>query len=192
MTTPEIELFYPENRQQWRDWLTKNHAHKTAVWLVLYKKKANMPTLTWSVAVDEALCFGWIDSVQRKLDEDRSIQYFSKRKSKSTWSKINKLKVEELIAANLMTQSGLESIQIAKQNGSWQILDTVEELVLPDDLVAELSLNEMAMNFFLGLSKSTRKAMLQWLVMAKRTETRQRRIAEIVELATKKQKPKQF
>lgn len=100
--------------------------------------------------------------------------------------------MEELIAANLMTQSGLESIQIAKQNGSWQILDTVEELVMPDDLVAELSLNEMAMDFFLGLSKSTRKAMLQWLVMAKRAETRQRRIAEIVELAAKKQKPKQF
>lgn len=192
MIKPEIETFYPENRQQWRDWLSMNHAQKNAVWLILYKQSSNKRTITWREAVDEALCFGWIDSVKRKMDDESSIQFFSKRKSKSTWSKINKLKVEELIAANLMTQSGLESIQIAKQNGSWQILDNVEELVIPDDLVAELSLNEMARSFFHGLSKSTKKAMLQWLIMAKRAETRQRRIAEIVELAAKKQKPKQF
>jgi len=188
----EIETFYPKNKQQWRKWLEKNHVKKDAIWLVMYKQKAKKPTITWSESVDEALCFGWIDSVKKKLDDERSIQFFSKRKPKSTWSKINKEKVKKLIETKQMTEAGLLCIEIAKQNGSWTILDSVEELEVPGDLETELKLKTNAYDFFFGLSKSTKKGMLQWLVMAKREETRQKRIKEIVELAEKKQKPKQF
>ena len=92
-TQDTIEIFYPESNQHWRAWLEENHIDKNAVWLIFYKKQANKPTLSWSEAVDEALCFGWIDSVKKTLDAERSIQFFSKRKPKSTWSKINKGKI---------------------------------------------------------------------------------------------------
>jgi uncharacterized protein YdeI (YjbR/CyaY-like superfamily) len=172
--------------------LVKNHNQKNAVWLIFYKQSANKPTITWSDAVEEALCFGWIDSIKKRLDEERSIQFFSKRKPKSTWSKINKEKVQKLIDTGQMTKAGLDCIEIAKQNGSWEILDSVEELTIPKDLETKLKSKANAMDYFLSLSKSVRKAMLQWLVLAKQQETRQRRISEIVELAAKKQKPRQF
>jgi uncharacterized protein YdeI (YjbR/CyaY-like superfamily) len=192
MAAGEIETYYPKSKLHWRKWLLKNHSKKEAVWLVFYKKSANKPTLSWSESVDEALCFGWIDSVKKKLDEERSIQFFSKRKPKSTWSKINKDKVEKLIASGEMTQAGLDSVELAKKNGSWNILDSVEELIIPDDLKSALKARSGAMDFFMGLSKSTKKPMLQWLVMAKRAETREKRITEIAELAQQKKKPKQF
>lgn len=187
-----VEIFYPANQAEWRLWLQKNHSSGQSVWVVFYKKKTGKPTITWSQSVDEALCFGWIDSVQKKYDEESSIQFFSKRKAKSTWSKINKEKVKKLTEEGKMTQMGFESIEIAKQNGSWTILDEVEELIIPEDLEAAFKTKLNSKDFFLSLSKSIRKVMLQWLVLAKRPETRQNRITEIVELASKKQKPKQF
>lgn len=192
MPISEVETYYPKTKQQWRKWLLKNHIQKDAVWLIMYKQSADKPTVTWSEAVDEALCFGWIDSIKKKLDEERSIQFFSKRKPKSTWSKINKQKVSNLIDNGIMTKAGLECIEIAKQNGSWTILDSVEELEMPIDLATELNTKVNAMDFFLSLSKTVRKGMLQWIIFAKRPETRQKRINEIVELVDKRQKPKQF
>ena len=185
----EIETYYPQSKQQWREWLVTNHIQKEAVWVIFYKQKTGKPTLTWSDAVDEALCFGWIDSVKKTLDEERFIQYFCKRKPKSTWSKVNKEKVEQLIAKGLMMQAGLDCIEIAKQNGSWEILDSVEALIIPEDLEAALQSHENAMDFFLSLSKSARKAMLHKLVFAKRQETRQKRITQIIELVKKGMKP---
>jgi uncharacterized protein YdeI (YjbR/CyaY-like superfamily) len=142
--------------------------------------------------VDEALCFGWIDSVRKTLDSETFVQFFSKRKPNGTWSRVNKEKIRQLIEAGLMTQAGLESIETAKQNGSWTILDEVEELILPHDLEIEFNTQPGSKDFFLSLSKSVRKAMLQRLVLAKQPETRQKRIREIAELAALKQKPKQF
>ncbi len=188
----DTDMFYPKNRQEWRMWLESNHVEKESVWLIMYMQKANQATVTWSEAVDEALCFGWIDSVKKKLDEHRSIQFFSKRKPKSTWSKINKDKIEKLTESGQMTESGLRCVEIAKQNGSWELLDSVEALVVPEDLETALLSRENAMEFFTGLNKTIKKGMLQWLVLAKRPETRQNRITEIAELAQKKQKPKQF
>ena len=192
MPTIEIETFYPETKQQWREWLAENHIEKNAVWVIFYKKSAIKPGITWSEAVDEALCFGWIDSVKKKLDEERAIQFFGKRKPKSTWSRINKDKVQKLSEAGLIAEAGWACIEQAKQNGSWEILDSVEDLVVPQDLGIELNSRPGAMAFFLSLSKSVRKAVLQWLVLAKRPETRQKRITEIAELASQKKKPKQF
>ena len=192
MPIHEVEIFYPESKQAWRQWLEQNHIRKNAVWVVFYKKAANRPTLSWSDAVDEALCFGWIDSVKKTYDAESAIQFFSKRKPKSTWSKINKDKVERLQEAGLMTQAGLDCIAVAKTNGSWEILDAIEALTLPEDLETALQAKEEALEYFLSLSKSTRKAVLAWLVLARRPETRQKRIAEITECASRKQKPKPF
>ena len=188
----EAEIFYPRTLTAWRKWLEKNHLSKQSVWLVCYNKKSAKKSISWADAVEAALCFGWIDSKKIKIDEETSHQFFSKRKAKSTWSKINKGKVAKLIDEGLMAKSGLEAIAIAKQNGSWAILDEVEELTIPKDLEKALAKKRASKEFFTGLSKSVRKAMLQWIVLAKRPETRKKRIDEIAELASKKLKPKQF
>ena len=146
----------------------------------MYKKDTGVPTVSWSNAVDEALCFGWIDSIRKSLDDEKFIQYYSKRKPKSIWSKINKEKVKQLIDQGLMTEAGLKSIQIAKQNGSWTVLDDVEALKIPVDLEAKFKTRPGSKARFLSLSKSVRKVMLFGLMYAKRPETRQKRIDEIM------------
>ncbi|MCG3167849.1 MAG: hypothetical protein POELPBGB_03648 [Bacteroidia bacterium] len=188
----EIESFCPASRKEWRQWLQKNHQLKQAVWLVQYKKKSAVPSISWSEAVDEALCFGWIDSVRKTLDSEKYIQFFSKRKATSVWSKINKEKVQQLIDKGLMTKAGFATIETAKQNGQWTILDHAEELTIPEDLEKAFKAYKGSKDFFLSLSKSVKKAILQWLVLAKRAETRQNRINEVAELASRKLKPKQF
>jgi uncharacterized protein YdeI (YjbR/CyaY-like superfamily) len=148
MIPENLDNFCPTSRQDWRTWLKKNHKSKQFVWLVLYKKGANKPTISWSEAVDEALCFGWIDSKRKPIDSDTFIQFFSKRKPKGTWSKVNKDKVLQLVSDKQMTQAGYESIETAKQNGSWIILDDVEELKIPKDLEQEFKTKKGSKDFF--------------------------------------------
>jgi len=188
----EAEVFYPKSASEWRTWLEQHHIPKSSVWVVFYSKASQKPSLSWSEAVDIALCYGWIDSKKIKIDHETSHQFFSKRKAKSTWSKINKDKISKLIESGLMAKAGLDSIEVAMQNGSWTILDQVEELIVPQDFEDALNAKAGAKEFYESLSKSVRKMMLAWLVFAKRPETRQNRIDEIVELASKRQKPKQF
>lgn len=192
MQKKETETFYPASREAWRKWLKKNHASKQSIWLVQYKQKSSKPTITWSEAVEEALCFGWIDSTRKTIDEEKFIQFFGRRKPNSTWSKINKEKIKRLIDEGFMTKAGHASIETAKQNGSWSILDEVEELKIPKDLAKEFKTQPGSREFFLSLSRSVKKSMLQWITLAKRPETRQKRIAEIAAYAGKKLKPKQF
>ncbi len=192
MQKKEIEIFYPTNRQEWREWLLENHNKKQSIWLVHYNKKSNMPSVSWSDAVDEALCFGWIDSTRKSLEIDKFIQFFTKRKPTSVWSKINKEKIERLKQEGLLMPAGQESISIAQQNGTWNILDDVEELEISEDLEKEFNTREGSKEYFLSLSKSVRKSMLQWIKLAKRPETRQKRIVELVEHANRKIRPKQF
>jgi len=192
MQKQETGTFCPASRQEWRLWLKENHRSKQSVWLVYYKKKSDIPSVAYSDAVDEALCFGWIDSVKKSLGHESFMQFFCKRKPNSVWSKINKEKVLRLIDEGLMTQAGHECIEVAKQNGSWAILDKVEELEIPEDLEQEFETKPGSKDFFLSLSKSVRKSMLQWIVLAKRPETREKRIYEIATLAVLKMKPKQF
>ena len=130
----ELETFCPATKEEWREWLMENHNSKQSIWLIQYKKSSNKPTVSWSEVVDEALCFGWIDSTRKSRDEDSYIQFFTKRKPNSVWSKINKEKIKRLNDEGLMTSAGLKCVEIAKQNGSWTILDCVEELIIPDDL----------------------------------------------------------
>lgn len=192
MQQQEIENFCPANRTAWREWLIKNHGSTQSVWLVIYKKKSGKQTITWSEAVDEALCFGWVDSRRKPVDSEQFIQFFCKRKPNSTWSRINKEKVLTLIHLGKMLPAGLVSIETAKSNGAWNSLDDVEAYKVPEDLSRELLSHAGAEAFFLSLSKSVRKAILQWLVQAKQPHTRQKRITEIAELAAQKRKPKQF
>lgn len=192
MQKNEVETFYPKSQQEWRKWLQENHLSKQSIWLIYYKKKSNIPSISWSEAVNEALCFGWIDSTAKSLDNDTYMQFFCKRKPNSVWSKVNKEKIKQLMDADLMAQAGLDSIERAKQNSSWTILDAVEELIIPDDLDMAFESQSGSKDFFLSLTKSVRKAILQWLVLAKLPETRQKRINEIAESASQKRKPKQF
>ncbi len=187
-----IEEYCPDNRHDWRKWLELNHNKKEAVWLIFYKKKSPNYNLSWSESVDEALCFGWIDSVKRAIDAEKYKQYFSKRKAKSNWSKVNKDKVKTLIAQGLMKEEGYKSIEIAKENGSWTILDEVEARVIPEDLKEEFANHQGSLEYFDSLSNSVKKGLLHWVVSAKRKETRQKRILEIVKNASKNLKPKQF
>ncbi|MBO9566459.1 MAG: YdeI/OmpD-associated family protein [Niastella sp.] len=192
MPIKDVESFYPTNQRAWRAWLKAHHDKKESVWLVMYKKEANKPTIDWSGAVDEALCFGWVDSIRKSIDEERFMNFFTRRKPKGTWSKINKDKVKRLMEEGLMAPAGLAAIELAKKNGSWTMLDEVDKLTIPKDLSAAFKAHPGSAAYFKGLSKSVRKAMLQWILFAKRPETRQKRITEIVTLAAQQKKPKQF
>ncbi len=188
----DVENYCPSDKQDWRKWLELNHNKKKAVWLIFYKKKSPNYNLSWSESVDEALCFGWIDSTKKTLDSEKYIQYFSRRKAKSNWSKINKDKVKVLIEQELMREEGYKSIEIAKENGSWIFLDEVEALLIPKELKEEFEKYKGSREYFDSLSKSAKKILLYWIVSAKRKETRKNRILKIAESASKNLKPKQF
>lgn len=186
------EEIYINTKAEWRQWLAEFHKSQPSVWVICNTKKSGLPVVDWSELVDEALCFGWIDSTRKPIDEGSFKQLFSKRKPNSTWSRINKEKVQRLIDDKLMTEAGHECIRIAKENGSWIILDTVEDLVVPEDLSEAFKEYLGSEEYFQSLSKSMKKMMLQWIVLAKRPETRKKRIDEIAENAAKGKKPKHF
>lgn len=191
MEIDESAMFYAESRAAWRQWLIENHETAQMVWLVQYKQSAKMPTLSWSDAVDEALCFGWIDSTRKTIDHQRFAQFFTRRKPRSNWSKINKEKIERLTAEGLMYPAGLAVIEIAKQNGQWTLIDHVEEMVMPDDFATALQ-EAGGREFFDAQSYSLRKQMFYWIAAAKRPETRAKRIAEIARDAGEGRKHKHF
>lgn len=143
-TYNNVQTFHANSRKEWREWLEKNHQLEKSVWLIIYKKNSGEPSVYYPEAVDEALCFGWVDSKPNKRDENSYYQFFSKRNSKSNWSRLNKAKVAKLIEQGLMQPAGLEMIKIAKQNGTWTALDEVENLILPDDLQELFSNNKTA------------------------------------------------
>jgi uncharacterized protein YdeI (YjbR/CyaY-like superfamily) len=190
MPEREIETFCPANRQQWREWLQEHYDRRRSVWLVYYKKNSATTGITYNDAVEEALCFGWIDSTVKPLDEERYRQFFSRRKPTSTWSKVNKERVRRLVDSGQMTTAGLARIDLAKQSGSWEMLDDVEALVIPADLENAFAERPIARDYFSSLSRSDKRNILQWLVLAKRPKTRQNRITELVDQADQKLKPK--
>lgn len=177
---------YPEHYfksdTQWREWLHTNHTQSGGIYLIFYTVDHEMESMRWEEAVRVALCYGWIDSTVKSLGNGKRRQYFCPRKSNSGWSKINKDHIKELKAAGLMHSSGLESIKIAKKNGSWTALDDVENGVIPEDLQMAFDKNNKAFTNYLGLTRGQRKSYLYWLNNAKREETRQKRIKEIIDL----------
>ncbi|HJS00232.1 MAG TPA: YdeI/OmpD-associated family protein [Flavobacterium sp.] len=173
---------YFKNASEWRAWLHENHSTHKAVYLIFYKVSHEAESMRWEEAVKVAICYGWIDSTVKKLDEDRRQQLFTPRKDKSVWSKINKAYIEELTASNLMHESGLKKIETAKKNGSWESLDGVENLEIPNDLQIAFDKNSVAFSNYQNFSKSYRKSYLYWLNQAKRPETRLARITQIIDL----------
>ncbi|WP_009633486.1 YdeI/OmpD-associated family protein [Synechocystis sp. PCC 7509] len=184
-----MKTVYASDRNQWREWLEKNHSTSVCVWLIYYKVKSGKPSIRYSEAVKEALCFGWIDSKVNSLDEERYQQVFTPRKPKSVWSRLNKQYIEELIAEGLMTEAGFEKIAVAKQNGSWIKLDEIEQLIIPADLKQVLVANETANKYFEALSNSAKKNILYWIDNAKRPETRLKRIEQTISSAIQNKNP---
>lgn len=191
-TAQSHEQFYAQNRAEWRVWLTENHATAKGVWLMYYKKESGKPRVSYDEAVEEALCFGWIDSVPKKIDEERYMQLFSPRKPSSGWSRPNKIRVERLIAEGLMMPAGFKTIEVAKANGKWDSLDEVENLTIPDDLQAALEQNPPALEHFTAFSRSVKRGILEWIHNAKRPETREKRVVETATLAAQNIKANQF
>lgn len=180
-----IQTFHAKARKEWRKWLEKNHQSEKSVWLIIYKKESDTQSVYYPEAVDEALCFGWIDSKPNKRDEHSYYQFFAKRNPKSNWSKVNKEKVAKLLEQGLMHRSGLEMIELAKQNGTWTALDEVENITIPDDLKMLFSKNKTAFENWENFPRSSKRGILEWIMNAKKPETLQKRIEETVSLAEK-------
>jgi len=181
----EKEHLYFKNHQEWREWLHENHHSSKGVSLIFYKVNSVHDSMRWEEAVQVAICYGWIDSTVRKLDDERRTQMFTPRKDKSVWSKLNKTYIEQLLKDNLIHESGLKKIETAKKNGSWESLDAVENLEIPSDLEAAFQQNALALENYKKFSPSYRKSYLYWLNQAKREETRTIRIIEIIRLCEK-------
>jgi uncharacterized protein YdeI (YjbR/CyaY-like superfamily) len=175
--------FHPKTRLEWRLWLEQHHTRAEGVWLISYKKVTRKPRLEYDDAVEEALCFGWIDSKPNKLDAERSMLWLAPRKSGTGWSKINRDRVEKLIAAGLMAPAGLAKVEAARQDGSWYTLEAVDALQIPPDLAAALAAFPEAARNFDAFPKSVKRGILEWISTAKRPETRARRIEETARLA---------
>lgn len=184
--------FYAKNQAAWRKWLEKNHAIEKAVWLIIYKKESGTPSVYYPEAVDEALCFGWIDSKPNKRDEHSYYQFFSQRKPKSNWSAVNKKKVEKLLAENKIAPAGLAMIELAKKTGTWTALDKISSLEMPEALKKALSKNKIAKRYFDAFPPSTKKGIYEWIQNAKTPTTLAKRVAETVSKAAENIRANQY
>lgn len=180
---------YITNRKDWRSWLEENHRKKKEVWLIYYKKHTGKPRIPYDDAVEEAICFGWIDSIVRRVDDERYMQKFSPRKDKSDWSESNKKRVKKLIDKGMITQAGLVKIEAAKKNGSWdRIIESAGSYKMAIELESVLTSNTAAKEYFDSLSPSYQKQYIGWVASAKREETRRRRAKEALSMLIEKKK----
>jgi uncharacterized protein YdeI (YjbR/CyaY-like superfamily) len=179
------EIVAVPDRASWRRWLAERHEQPDSIWLVFHKQTSNGSSPSYEEAVEEALCFGWIDSTVNKLDEHRTLQLFAPRKPKGTWAASNKERAARLEREGLLAPAGIAAIELAKENGSWTALDAVERLEEPAELAAALDADIPARENWSGFSPSSRKAILWWIVSAKRPETRARRVERTVRMAAK-------
>lgn len=179
---PKIEF---RSRQQIRDWLESSHATASRFWLVGFKKHVTDRYVPYGDIVEELLCFGWIDSRTKRVDDDRTMYLVGPRKPGSTWSAANKKRVARLIKNGQMRPAGQIKIDAAKRDGSWRYLDDIENLVIPDDLAHALKSNPSAKRNFESFNDSAKKVILMWIKSAKRDVTRARRVSETTRLAAK-------
>ena len=185
----ELKQVYVKTRDEWRDWLTQNHDEGAGIWLVFYKKHTGKPTLEYDAAVEEALCFGWIDSIIKKLDEERYVRKFTPRKPESRWSASNQKRIEKLITQGRMHESGMLSVQKAKESGLWEKTDRpMISFEIPEEFGSALATNEKAKVFFDQLAPTYQKQFIGWVSIAKRQETRDRRVRESIALLEQGQK----
>ncbi len=187
-----LDHVHPLDRASWRAWLEENHATSPGVWLIAFKKETGRPRVEYEEAVEEALCFGWIDSVPGKMDDGKFKQLFTPRKPRSNWAGTNKARVEKLTAAGLMRPAGQRMVDLAKQTGTWDALNEVEQQIEPPDLLAAFDAFEKAKQNWSAFSPSSRRAILDWIRQAKTAETRQKRINETATLAEQNVKANQW
>lgn len=180
-----VTAVHAATRKEWRHWLSKNHKTEKSVWLIIYHKDSPTKSVYYNEAVEEALCFGWIDSLANKRDEESSYLFFSVRKPKSKWSKANRDRVEKLVKAGLMTESGQKLIDLAKETGTWEALVDIENSVIPPDLEKLFARNKTARKNFDAFAPSSKRIILEWISNARKPETRQKRLEETVALAAK-------
>ncbi len=184
------KAIYFTDGNEWREWLEKNHDTADAAWLIFYKRNSGRVSLSYDEALEEALCFGWIDGRMRSVDGEKYVIRYSPRKAKSLWSKRNKDKAEELILADRMTEAGLAAIEVAKKNGNWDSAYTSRsQEEMPEDLLAALEEDPVAFENFLQFANSYRNNYIGWINDAKTEPTRKRRIGEVVRRAHLNQKP---
>ena len=186
------ETVHPTTRAQWRRWLQRHHRRTEGVWLVSFKQATGKPRVEYDEAIEEALCFGWVDSRPRKLDDERTMLYFTPRKPGSGWAGSNKARVARLTAAGRMAPAGLAKVEAARRDGSWTALDGVEALELPPDLRRSLAARPRAAGCFDAFPPSVRRGILQWIANAKRPETRARRVEETARLAARNTRANQW
>jgi uncharacterized protein YdeI (YjbR/CyaY-like superfamily) len=184
----DAPLVHADDRATWRAWLEANHATARGAWLVTWRARAGRPFLDYEAAVEEALCVGWVDSTGGAFDEDRGRLYFAPRKARSVWAATNKARVERLLAEGRMLPAGLAAIDRARADGSWDVLDGPERLVVPPDLAAALDATPPATERFATFPPSARKQMLAWVATAVRPETRAARIAEVASRAARNER----
>ncbi len=187
-----IPTFYAKSAAAWREWLEANHITEKGVWLIIYKKRSDTPSVYYPEAVDEALCFGWVDSKPNKRDADSYFQYFSKRNPKSYWSGINKRKIEVLLREKRMAPAGLKMVEIARATGTWDALNDVENGIIPEDLQAAFDQYPHAAANFGSFPESARRGTLNWILNAKSPATRKKRIEEAAALAAENKRAAQW
>ena len=173
-----------KDREAWRAWLAENHARETEIWLVYYRKVTGISSIAYEDSLDEALCFGWIDSLIKKIDDQRYARKFTPRKDDSKWSLVNKKRVEQLIQDGLMTEHGLKKVEAAKRSGHWDAPGQKPKMdfKMPAAFAEALKKDPQAEAAYYNLAPSHQKQYLGWIVTAKRAETRERRIAESIQL----------
>ncbi len=191
-TIDKTNTYYAKDRKTWRKWLEKNHKSSTGVWLVYYKKDSGKTRVPYADAVEEALCFGWIDSTLNPIDEHSYMQLFTPRKPKSGWSKLNKDRVAALIEQGLMAPAGLEKIEAAKQNGTWNKIDHIESFTVPPILEKAFAKNKTAKKFFETLSNTNKKYILYFINNVKSEELKSKRVAEIIAAANENRMHERF
>lgn len=192
MVEAPLNSIHPTCRAEWRVWLEQNYTRQQGIWLISYKKSAGKPRFDYGEAVEEALCFGWIDSKGNKLDQERSMLWFAPRRPGTGWSKLNKQRVEQLMAQGLIMPPGLAKIEAAQQDGSWNALDAIEALEIPLDLAQALMDYPAAPQNFEAFPRSVRRGILEWIASARKPETRARRITETAQLAAQNLRANQW
>jgi uncharacterized protein YdeI (YjbR/CyaY-like superfamily) len=180
----DLKTLHAKTRKEWRTWLAKNHKSEKSVWLIIYHKSSQTPSIYYNEAVEEAICFGWIDSIAHKRDDKSKYQFFAVRKPKSNWSKANRDRAEKMIKEKQMKPAGQAMIDLAKRTGTWTALVDVQNSVIPPDLQKAFNKNKTAFKNFNAFPPSSKRIILEWILNAKRPETRLQRIIQTVELAT--------
>jgi uncharacterized protein YdeI (YjbR/CyaY-like superfamily) len=184
-----VETIYCKNKDEWRAWLEQNYKSTNIIWLIYFKKHTKKETVSYNDAVEEALCYGWIDSTVKSIDKETYMQKYTPRKAKSMWSLINKNRVKKLIRENKMTKAGMEQVDIAKKNGQWEkAYTTQKDVELPSYLEKALKADEKAWMNFSNFAKSYQNQYINWVTNAKRIETREKRIAIVIDRCSQNKK----